>query len=275
MKSFQVYDSIADFRNDVVNSLMELEAENNLLLGLAERLATKTIKTPVFLAGRSTQGESYFLQTDPTRNLILSTGWTDRGIQDLSQFLKAKTAKLPGVVGPKPWAESFAKLWSGQPRRTMDQRIYKLDQLAQRPSTSGHFEQAGPADHDLVVNWAAEFHREALPAEEVGAQDFLALIKDKLEQGSFFLWKDQGQVVSWGGIAGETLRGARLGPIFTPPSLRGRGYASALTWELSFEVLKTKKFCFLYTDLTNATSNSIYQKIGYRPVLESEIWHLA
>jgi predicted GNAT family acetyltransferase len=29
------------------------------------------------------------------------------------------------------------------------------------------------------------------------------------------------------------------------------------------------RFCFLYTDLANPTSNKIYQAIGYRPVTDA------
>jgi predicted GNAT family acetyltransferase len=29
------------------------------------------------------------------------------------------------------------------------------------------------------------------------------------------------------------------------------------------------RFCFLYTDLANPTSNSIYMRIGYEPVCDS------
>ena len=30
-----------------------------------------------------------------------------------------------------------------------------------------------------------------------------------------------------------------------------------------------RKFCFLYTDLANPTSNAIYQRLGYQPVSDS------
>jgi hypothetical protein len=30
-----------------------------------------------------------------------------------------------------------------------------------------------------------------------------------------------------------------------------------------------KRFCFLYTDLANPTSNAIYMRLGYRPVCDS------
>jgi predicted GNAT family acetyltransferase len=35
-----------------------------------------------------------------------------------------------------------------------------------------------------------------------------------------------------------------------------------------------KKFCNLFTDLLNPTSNSIYQKIGYRKIGESKHFKL-
>ena len=33
-----------------------------------------------------------------------------------------------------------------------------------------------------------------------------------------------------------------------------------------------RRFCFLFTDLANPTSNSIYQRIGYRPVTDVDQW---
>jgi hypothetical protein len=30
-----------------------------------------------------------------------------------------------------------------------------------------------------------------------------------------------------------------------------------------------RRFCFLYTDLANPTSNKIYQAIGYKPVTDA------
>src|SRR6478735_1448343 len=75
-----------------------------------------------------------------------------------------------------------------------------------------------------------------------------------------------GATVSMGGYGGSTPNGGRIGPIYTPPELRRRGYASALTAELTQMLLdRGRRFCFLFTDLANPTSNSIYQQIGYRP----------
>jgi predicted GNAT family acetyltransferase len=63
--------------------------------------------------------------------------------------------------------------------------------------------------------------------------------------------------------------------VYTPPELRGRGYASALTAALTEQLLQRRRFCYLYTDLANPTSNSIYRRIGYRPVTDITLWRFA
>ena len=64
--------------------------------------------------------------------------------------------------------------------------------------------------------------------------------------------------------------GIRIGPVYTPPELRGQGYASALTAHVSARQLAAgRRFCFLYTNLANPTSNKIYVDIGYERVCDS------
>ena len=59
----------------------------------------------------------------------------------------------------------------------------------------------------------------------------------------------------------------RIGPVYTPQKRRGRGYASAATAALSRRLLESgAQEVLLYADLANPVSNSIYQRIGYRPV---------
>jgi predicted GNAT family acetyltransferase len=59
----------------------------------------------------------------------------------------------------------------------------------------------------------------------------------------------------------------RVGPVYTPPERRGRGYGTAATAAVSERALRAgAEEVLLYTDLANPVSNSIYQRIGYRPV---------
>jgi predicted GNAT family acetyltransferase len=61
----------------------------------------------------------------------------------------------------------------------------------------------------------------------------------------------------------------RLGPVYTPPERRGRGYASAVVAAMSRAVLGAGNRCILYADLDNPTSNAIYRALGYSAVAEA------
>ena len=67
--------------------------------------------------------------------------------------------------------------------------------------------------------------------------------------------------------------GIRIGAVYTPPELRRRGYASALVAAVSqAELDRGRRWCFLFTDLANPTSNRIYQAIGYRPIRDIQMF---
>ena len=70
-------------------------------------------------------------------------------------------------------------------------------------------------------------------------------------------------------FGGATANGIKVSPVYTPPEYRGKGYATSCVAAVSQHLLNTGyKYCFLFTDVANPTSNHIYQKIGYQPVCE-------
>jgi predicted GNAT family acetyltransferase len=118
------------------------------------------------------------------------------------------------------------------------------------------------------------FHRESLPDEPPPAD--LAARVGWWIQGvgrTMYLWDVGDRVTSMVGVGSRTPHGARVGPVYTPPQERGRGYASALTAATSQAELDAgSQFCFLFTDLANPTSNHIYQVIGYQPVSDFDMY---
>jgi hypothetical protein len=90
-----------------------------------------------------------------------------------------------------------------------------------------------------------------------------------------YLWEDA-QRVSLTGYSGPTRNGIRIGPVYMPPEFRRQGYASALVAGVSQHLLDTgRKFCFLFTDLANPTSNKIYMRIGYEPVCDMDEYNFS
>jgi uncharacterized protein len=65
----------------------------------------------------------------------------------------------------------------------------------------------------------------------------------------------------------ETPNTVGIGAVYTPPQFRKRGYASVAVATLSQQLLDSgRRSCFLYTDLSNPTSNAIYARLGYEPL---------
>jgi predicted GNAT family acetyltransferase len=129
---------------------------------------------------------------------------------------------------------------------------------------------ARESDRATIVDWFQAFVAEALPpgrdpASRESAEETATYW---IGGGGLWVWIDGG-LVAMAGASGRTPNGIRVGAVFTPPEKRRRGYASSLVAALSQAQLDAgRRFCFLYTDLANRTSNRIYQDIGYEPVCD-------
>ncbi|MGC4856996.1 GNAT family N-acetyltransferase, partial [Micromonospora sp. DT4] len=60
----------------------------------------------------------------------------------------------------------------------------------------------------------------------------------------------------------------RIGPVYTPPAQRGRGWASNAVAEVSRRIQADGARVCLFTDQANPTSNKIYTALGYQPVVD-------
>jgi predicted GNAT family acetyltransferase len=209
----------------------------------------------------------------PPYNQVLSSVDDPAAVDQLVDALRDDP--LPGVLGPTEAAARFAVRWTeatGQAAHVqMAERIFRLERvIAPLRPASGSWRMAQPRDHDLLARWLVEFATEATPdaaplPDATAAADRWIARRGRVA----YLWEDGGEVVSWVGAGGETPHGIRIGPVYTPPPMRARGYASSLTAAASADQLEHgRRFCFLFTDLANPTSNKIYRAIGYEPVCD-------
>jgi predicted GNAT family acetyltransferase len=179
---------------------------------------------------------------------------------------------LPGVVGPKDTAIAFKDAWvaaqSCSVRSTMAQRIFQLSSLVPPPAVEGAMRLATVSDRPWLDDW---HHAFCVDCGLVGdRQHALEACEHGLKTAARYVWQVGSEPVAMVGFGGPTPSGIRVNWVYTPPEHRRRGYATALVAAMSQKLLaEGRKFCFLYTDLANPTSNSIYQKIGYRPVSDS------
>jgi predicted GNAT family acetyltransferase len=146
--------------------------------------------------------------------------------------------------------------------------------LAPPAGVPGELRAAATADRDQLIAWTAAFGAEAVPDQR--PWDAAPMIDVRLRRpGALWIWYDGGRAVSMLWISPPVGGVVRLSGVYTPPELRGRGYASACVAAVSGRVLAGGHACVLYTDLANPTSNKIYQAIGYRPVMDARAWSLS
>ena len=210
------------------------------------------------------------LRTDPKRPLVLSAM-----AGDALALLVADHATQPlltAAVGPTVTVQTFAEAWcaaTGTSWSTLvDMSIYCVHRVQKPAGVPGSQRTATEDDVPLLQRWLIEFSREAL-GEELDEDQELQL-RRRVRDGAWFIWEVDRQPVSMAVIARRTPNGAIISGVYTPPSLRRCGYASACVAALSQHFLdEGYRFCALFADRANPTSNSIYQRMGYEPAGES------
>ena len=91
----------------------------------------------------------------------------------------------------------------------------------------------------------------------------------RIRTGSLWFWVNQArEPVHLSGVSLPAFGVARVGPVYTPPAQRGRGWASNAVAQISRRIQAQRTRVCLYTDQANPTSNKIYTALGYQPVAD-------
>jgi len=265
----------SDFLNAAGPFLMQSEVENALILGVARDLSERdpsTFSQPYF--GYARNGDQILMCA--FRSLSDKVGITrtldPAAIPILAAAARAECPTIREVVGPEPaigeFARAMASLLGRQATLRRRSRIHVLE--AVRPLSrpvAGRLRLAVQSDHDCITRWVEGFLRDV---NENGDPPDIA--HRRIRERKLFLWEDR-VPVSMAASSGKTPNGIRVNFVYTPPELRGRGYASACVAAMSQVLLDAgNRYCCLYTDLANPTSNKIYREIGYEPVCDAASW---
>ena len=260
------------FLSEATTFLAAREAEHNLIFGISAYVRDQPNafgdEAPYFAAVSAGERIVAVAIRTPPHNLILSEVDDPRAIDLLVADRVADD--LPGVLGPVEPVRAFAMRWAAATGRSfrhhLSERIFRLRTVIPAPPVPGRLRIATPEDRPLVAAWMRAFSAEALGKDDPDAG---VALTDRWIEGrgrTLYLW-DDADTVSLCGVGGPTPHGIRIGPVYTPPAARRRGYASVLVAQASqLQLDAGRQFCFLFTDLANPTSNHVYQAIGYEPV---------
>jgi predicted GNAT family acetyltransferase len=217
-----------------------------------------------------------FLQTPP--HPVLLTSAPEAAAAELADLLAGAGREVAMInlmvqaIGP------FSRRWQDRtgitPRTVRRMRLYRLAELIppSRPVPGGA-RLAGRADAGLLSAWYAAF------GQEVGEEDHdvAGVVGRWIASAGMTLWVTvDGAAVSMAGASAMTDGVVRVAPVYTPPGLRRRGYAGAVTAAVSQAALDAgASSVVLFTDLDNPDSNSVYQRLGYKQVHDRAILSLS
>jgi hypothetical protein len=197
----------------------------------------------------------------------------------LARAVHARGESVGGLNGSLPAAEvlagELARLQGDTVAVAQHTRLFELGDLVEPGGVPGRLRAATLGDFDLATEWVDRFMHDADeqagrdPAahgrEQIAPED----LRRRIEGGTYWFWLDEaGERVHLTGANPPAFGVARIGPVYTPPAQRRRGYAGAAVAAVSRIFLDDGARVCLYTDQANPTSNGVYVALGYRPVVD-------
>jgi GNAT superfamily N-acetyltransferase len=222
---------------------------------------------PLFAYGIATEGEVTFAALRARPWPLITSPLEGDADEFVEAWLKDDPA-ISRVTGVPDTVHAIGAAWSrrtgGRTRTTMHEAMHVLDDVRDPPHPApGALRVAEPHDRDLLVDWTEEFVRET---GLIGGAQAGSMVDGSMRRQGLLVWEDD-RPVSMLGVNPAVAGVARIGPVYTPPSYRRRGYAGTAVAAASRRALDTvAERCMLFTDLANPTSNKIYAEVGYRRV---------
>ncbi|WP_327416400.1 GNAT family N-acetyltransferase [Streptomyces sp. NBC_01233] len=226
------------------------------------------------LLERAGEVRGTFFHTPPRR--LTLTPLPHEEADSLATHLADLGHPLPGVNADHDTATSFAEAWQRHtgaiPTVHERERLYRLGTLTPpEPIPEGRGRVAGEQDCKQLMLWHREF------VTDIGgtpSADNSSWADTRIAHERVTLWETpDGTPVSMAGRTPMVAGQIRVAPVYTPAHLRGRGYAGAVTVEVSRAALAAGAAeVLLFADLANPTSNGLYQRIGYRPICDFVVY---
>lgn len=303
----KVYDSPQQFYEQVAPFLTKDKAMNSLMLRLGQNFAKNipsieadvadgckggcVFLTAAFVADACVAAVMLSKPSPKTCNMIVTETADANVVAALSStVLEAYTkdgVQPSALLGETSTVERYAEVFIKKGFSTepmMEQGIYRCREvIAPKANPALGFRQAAKSDQKQLPEWLTAFAAEVMPGSE-SEVDGEELFERKLAAGELFVLEkktsedhsntksDSAQLVAMVASPQGLPTTRFVNWVYTPPSLRRRGYGSYVTASLSQYLLdEGMEELHLYTDMANPTSNKIYQEIGYQLVGHSRM----
>ncbi|MEW1547370.1 GNAT family N-acetyltransferase [Streptomyces tsukubensis] len=277
-EEWHLTEDVEDFLDLAGDFLRSRPALHNTPLTTIEKLRKPEPGTEPTLLGALESGDEVraVLYRPPTRRLGV-TRLSPEQAGTLAAYLADLGLTLTGITAEDGTADAFAGAWQRHTGATavLHQRwhLYRLGELTPpEPFPAGRGRRAGEADLGEVVRMCAEFCENVGETPVPNTDNWAGT---RFADRNFTLWETpDGTPASLAAATTMVAGMVRIDPVYTPAHLRGRGYAAAVTAEISRAARDGgAKDVVLYTDPANPTSNALYRRLGYDRITDLHGYH--
>lgn len=200
------------------------------------------------------------------RQLALSA--EPEAVAEFGEYAKRHRG-LRMIVGPRSTVRAFwetVRRWHAPPRLVRDrQLVMVLDRAHLRP-----YERRTAVRHARLDEWnavadgSAEMIRHELAYDpRRSSREFASGIRAMIERKLWWVGTIDGRLCFFCHVGPWCDQTAQLQGIWTPPELRGRGYATASLAAICDRLLEISPTLSLYVNDFNAEAIALYRRVGF------------
>jgi ribosomal protein S18 acetylase RimI-like enzyme len=267
----KVFDDNLEFLKTYEDYLNQDEIKNNLIIGIAQNQMKEGYH---FVSSRIE--ERILIGVLAGKNLILASNTLEMDVYN-EMVEHMANIDYPGIIGEKEASLTYQRAYKNFHGKDMivemNQRIYFCKKVLTDTKVEGTFRLATIDDYEILKYWANEFVSE-VEGYSVTFEESNKTLDRLLASKGLYVLENDGHLLSMAARSRPWKHTETISYVFTPKSLRRKGYATKVVEILTNIILKDKDQVTLYTDLANPTSNSIYQKIGFVPYCDSIVLNI-
>jgi hypothetical protein len=205
----------------------------------------------------------------------------DAAAAAVAEALLERGERVDGLAGARAAVDAAAAVLAQRSGRVaaveLHQRLLELGDLCEPPAVAGRLRGATCADAALAHRWIVDFLTAA--DGQAGRPPTFSRragglrrteVERRIRRGMLSFWIDEhGAPVSLVGVNPPAYGAARIGPVYTPDALRGRGYAGAAVAAVCRRLRTAEQQPVLFADSANPASTALYARLGFRPVVDT------
>jgi uncharacterized protein len=257
----------SDFLSTARDWLLKREAENNIVLSVAQLLTTADhpFREPLYLASIRERDELVGCAVAAPPDGIELTDLPEGVAADLVSGVAQLRRDLPWVGGVRRVALEFAHAWvrtvGGDWQVRHQWMEFRVDRVVAPRPAPGRLRLGDVADWPVLRSWAPGY-----AADTNSPVDVAGFLERRLRRRELHVW-DHGGPKTFVTMSGNTPNAVQISSVYTPRAHRGNGYASNAVAAASRGALESgASFCVLFADPEPAQPARIYRSLGYRPI---------